>query len=200
MHHYSAHKILIVCFLLFFAPQILFAKEIFVFKDENGKRFYTDNRSLGENMKYIRSYGRPAAYAKCQNTLQKAQHLKPIFEEYSEKIGFDSKLAMAVAYTESCFDHKAISSVGAQGVMQLMPQTAKQLGVSNPYNKRQNIKAGIYYLKQMLQRFNGNIKLALAAYNAGPGTVQKYQGVPPYQETQNYIKKVLKKYRSYLKQ
>ena len=200
MHHYSAYNALIICFLLLFAPQTSFAKEIFVFKDENGNRFYTDNRNLGENMQYIRSYGRPTAYAKCHNTLQKAQQLKPVFEEYSEKIGFDSKLAMAVAYTESCFDHKAVSSVGARGIMQLMPQTAKQLGVSNPYNKRQNIKAGIYYLKQMMQRFNGNIKLALAAYNAGPATVQKYQGIPPYRETQSYIKKVLKQYRAYLNQ
>ena len=125
--------------------------------------------------------------------------MKPLFERYSQEIGFDSKLAMAVGFTESCFDTKAVSKVGAQGVMQLMPTTAKQLGVGNSFSARQNIKGGINYLKKMYVLFNGNIKKTLAAYNAGPSNVKKYNGIPPFKETQRYVKKVLKKYKEYLK-
>ena len=94
---------------------------------------------------------------------------------------------------------KAVSKVGAQGVMQLMPTTAKQLGVGNSFSARQNIKGGINYLKKMYVLFNGNIKKTLAAYNAGPSNVKKYNGIPPFKETQRYVKKVLKKYKEYLK-
>ena len=89
---------------------------------------------------------------------------------------------------------KAVSKAGAMGVMQLMPGTARSLGVSDPYNARQNILGGAKYLKQNLDRFGGDVSLALAAYNAGPNSVTKYGGIPPYKETQNYVKKIMADY------
>lgn len=106
----------------------------------------------------------------------------------------DPKLVAAIAQTESGGNQDAVSSAGAIGVMQLMPDTAASLGV-DPYNKAQNIEGGTKYLKQMLETFNGDVKKAVAAYNAGPQAVQDYGGVPPYRETQNYVNKVMDIYR-----
>ena len=111
-----------------------------------------------------------------------------------EKHGVDPKLIMAVIQQESGFNQNAISKTGAQGLMQLMPATAKSLGVQNAFNPEQNIEGGVKYLKGLLDRFHGNKILALAAYNAGPNAVKKYNGVPPYKETQNYVKNILKNY------
>ena len=108
----------------------------------------------------------------------------------ARKFGVDSELVKAVATAESDLNQAARSAVGAIGVMQLMPETAESLGV-NPYDEKQNIEGGAHYLRQMLDKFNGNLQNAIAAYNAGPGAVQKYGGVPPYSETQNYVGRVL---------
>lgn len=108
--------------------------------------------------------------------------------------GVDPKLARAIAIAESNINQDSISPVGAIGVMQLMPETAASLGV-NPYNMRENIEGGTRFLKKMLDTFDGDLEKAIAAYNAGPGAVQQYGGVPPYPETQNYVDKVLSLYR-----
>ena len=110
------------------------------------------------------------------------------------KHGVDPKLVMALIQQESGFNQNAISKCGAQGLMQLMPATAKSLGVTNAFNPEQNIEGGVKYLKGLLDRFNGNKILALAAYNAGPNAVKKHNGIPPYQETQNYVRNILKNY------
>ena len=117
-----------------------------------------------------------------------------IFEEAASLYQLPVKLLRAVAKAESGFNPKAVSKAGAMGVMQLMPATARSLGVSDPYDACQNILGGAKYLKQNLERFGGNISLALAAYNAGPGSVTKYGGVPPYKETQNYVKTIMADY------
>ena len=123
-------------------------------------------------------------------------HLLNMISQISKKHGVDEKLVNAVIQQESGFNPKAKSHCGAMGLMQLMPSTAKTLGVSDAYNPVQNVEGGVKYLKWLLSKYNGNVVLALAAYNAGSGAVDKYDGVPPYAETQNYVKKILKNYLS----
>ena len=122
------------------------------------------------------------------------QNLSTLIEAAARKYKVDPKLVAAVAEVESNGNQNAVSSVGAIGVMQLMPDTAASLGV-DPYNKQQNIEGGAKYLRQMLDTFGGDTRKAVAAYNAGPGAVKDYGGVPPYKETQNYVNKVLDIYR-----
>ncbi|MBO4780444.1 MAG: lytic transglycosylase domain-containing protein [Selenomonadaceae bacterium] len=104
--------------------------------------------------------------------------------------GVDPKLARAIAIAESDMNQAEISPAGAIGVMQLMPETAESLGV-DPYDKGDNIVGGVRYIRQMLDTFDGDVPLAVAAYNAGPGAVQRYGGIPPYSETQNYVNRVI---------
>ena len=122
------------------------------------------------------------------------QNLSTLIEAAARKYKVDPKLVAAVAEVESNGNQDAVSSVGAIGVMQLMPDTAASLGV-DPYNKQQNIEGGAKYLRQLLDTFGGDTRKAVAAYNAGPGAVKDYGGVPPYKETQNYVNKVLDIYR-----
>lgn len=114
--------------------------------------------------------------------------LDTIFKEASEKYGVPYQFLIAVAKAESNFNEKATSRSGAMGIMQLMPATAKSLGVKNAYDARQNIMGGAKYLAAHLKTFHGDTKLAAAAYNAGGSAVKKYNGIPPYEETQNYVK------------
>lgn len=114
-----------------------------------------------------------------------------LIKKASERYGVDEKLVRSVVKAESNFDAGVVSHAGAQGLMQLMPATAKGLGVTDPFDPEQNLMGGTKYLRQMLDRYDGNTELALAAYNAGPGNVDKYKGVPPFRETQNYITKIL---------
>lgn len=128
--------------------------------------------------------------------LKCTDELNSYFKEAADTYGIDAKLLKAIACCESSFDPNNTSSSGAMGVMQLMPETASYLGVTDAYDARQNILGGAKYFANMLNRYDGNVSLALAAYNAGPGNVDKYGGIPPFEETQNYVPKVLGHYNS----
>ncbi len=152
---------------------------------------------------YRGSYGRPAAVLSCVGMSSaaidaRAEAYRRDFAVAAERHGLDPLLLKAVARAESCFDPKAVSSVGARGLMQLMPATARELGVKDSFVAIDNIAGGARYLARMLGRFDDDLTLALAAYNAGPGAVERHAGIPPYPETRRYVAKVLaaqKRYR-----
>ncbi len=120
-----------------------------------------------------------------------------LIEQYSAKNGLDSAFVKAVIKQESGFQPNVTSHCGAMGLMQLMPATANSLGVKDAYDPEQNIAGGTKYLKGLLDRFGGDKSLALAAYNAGPNAVAKYNGIPPYKETQNYVKNIMSMYQKF---
>ena len=120
------------------------------------------------------------------NTDEYADTVRTIAKKYK----IDAALVRAVIHAESAFNAKALSKKGAQGLMQLMPGTAKDLGVTNAFDVQQNIEGGVKYLAGLLNTFDGDIKLATAAYNAGPGAVKRFKGIPPYAETEVYVERV----------
>ena len=130
---------------------------------------------------------------------QQVSPLEDIFNRAAKKYGVDVNLLKAIAKQESDFQPDCTSHAGAMGIMQLMPDTAKGLGVTDPYDPEQNIMGGAKFISQMLKKYDGDVTLALAAYNAGPNNVAKYGGVPPFKETQDYVKKVTAYYKNGVK-
>jgi len=126
--------------------------------------------------------------------------LQPVIREASERYKVDHAMIRAIIMAESSYNLMAISKKGAEGLMQLMPNTARELGVTDSFNPTQNIHAGARYFKKLLKRFKGNDRLALAAYNAGIRNVREYNGIPPFKATHSYIKKVLNYQRYYQQQ
>lgn len=133
-----------------------------------------------------------------KETAARAAQYEPIINRLAQKYAISKHLVMAVVAAESCFDSKAESPKGAQGLMQLMPITARELGVKNAFDHEENLRGGIQYLGKLSKRFNYNPKLTLAAYNAGPGNVEKYKGIPPFPETEAYVEKVMNQFLYYM--
>lgn len=128
---------------------------------------------------------------------KKGDALDRMIETEARNYGMEPALVKAVVHAESSFDARAVSSAGAMGLMQLMPKTGEEFGLRDPFNPRENVRVGTRYLRNLLKVFNNNLPLALAAYNAGINKVMKYGGIPPYRETERYVRKVLKFYETY---
>ena len=174
----------------------------YMYLDNNGTPTFSDRPLPRNTFVYLGRYGRPTAVKSCRGVTRRildsrAEKHEELIQVYSTTHGIDPALIKAVIAVESCFDTKAVSRAGARGLMQLMPATATELGVRNVFNPEENIRGGVTYLRKMLERFGQNIRLALAAYNAGPSNVDRYRGIPPFPETQNYVQKVLAKLDDY---
>lgn len=188
------------------APAAL-AERTYVYKEADGTLWYTNVTPASQDsaqFTLIEIRGRAPATSSCRGmNSRKLEHRAVSFnstiERMAQQFRIDPKLVKAVVRNESCFDKMALSRAGAQGLMQLMPATAESLGVNDPFDPVQNIRGGTRYLSELIEKYNNNLALALSAYNAGPGSVAKYKGVPPYPETQRYIERVMKTYRTYLK-
>ncbi|MDP2560075.1 lytic transglycosylase domain-containing protein [Psychrobium sp. 1_MG-2023] len=193
---------------LFFATLIsvltinIEAKEqrVYQYTKADGSVVFTDTKPAHHRFKLLKY----DCYA-CQVNSSVNWHNTPLFpdkfkqhiQQASAKNKLDIALIQAVVHAESAFKPQAVSRVGAQGLMQLMPETAKELGVTNAFEISQNITAGTQYLASLLIQFNGDISLAIAAYNAGASNVRKYHGIPPFKETQHYVKRVNILYQRY---
>ncbi|MDM1342882.1 lytic transglycosylase domain-containing protein [Acinetobacter pseudolwoffii] len=189
--------------------QLVYAGQtIYQLRDSNGSTLLTNKKSRynhlqvekktyypDSNIHSYRNWGSSEAsvlpsYSRNKNAYDS------IIRQAAQTYGVSEGLIKAVMHTESGFNVQARSPVGAQGLMQLMPATARRFNVSNAYDPQQNIMAGAKYLAWLLKRFNGNTTLALAGYNAGEGNVAKYKGVPPFRETQDYVRRVSSRYQN----
>ena len=165
--------------------------DIYRFRDERGVWHFSNIKSDPRYKIYIRTY---------DGSKPVNQYIKDyddIIHKASKRYGVDVSLIKAVIKAESDFDQHAVSSKGAQGLMQLMPGTADAMDVDDPFDAKDNIHGGTRYLSLMLGRFKNDMRLALAAYNAGPERVAEFRGVPPYQETRTFIDRVLNYYRQF---
>jgi len=193
--------------LLLAVPQLVSA-QMYVCVDSRGKEHYTNMNSsascrpLQDKIGISRRPGSGGSYLRSVYTFRPessgaASSFDHHIRKSSRRYNVDPFLIKAVIKTESDFDQYALSKKGAQGLMQLMPATARELHVRNPFNPYENIDGGTRYLKSMLQLFDGNVVLGLAAYNAGPTLVKRLQKVPKNAETRRYVKKVLAYYKGY---
>lgn len=151
-------------------------------------------RDTGASKAVFGTLVKPSSSVSSTEKSYSKEEITNIISKISAKHGVNEKLVRALIKQESGFNPSVVSKAGATGLMQLMPQTAKSLGVIDAKDPIQNVDGGVRYLKSMMKKYNGNLILALAAYNAGPGAVDKYGGVPPYKETQNYVKNILANY------
>lgn len=168
--------------------------KIFVFREADGSiRFTNRQPPKGVNAEVFTAKGKGFSYYTSPRGRGKIfpNLYNAIIQSAARLHGIDAGLIKAVIHVESAFNPRAISPKGARGLMQLMPGTAKDLGVVNSFNPHHNIYGGARYLAQLLKRHEGNVQYALAAYNAGPEAVSKYRGIPPYSETINYVRRVM---------
>jgi len=165
--------------------------DIYMYIDSNGIVNFTNTPTSTDYKLYIKE--RKQGIQQTINT----KKYDDIIKKAQKRYGVEFSLIKAVIQVESGFDPKAVSKRGAKGLMQIMPENYKNLFVKDPFNPSQNIMGGTLYLQRLLKRYKYKLPLALAAYNAGPQAVDKYKRIPPYKETQNFVKKVMKSYSRY---
>lgn len=168
-------------------PEFLYA-DIYKYVDENGVMHFTDSPTKEEFILYIKNE-EPNDYG---NVKYSPETYNDIILKASKKNGISYSLIKAMIKVESNFNPNAVSRVGAKGLMQIMPENIKALKIKDPFNPYENIMGGTYYFRTLLNRFDGQLILALAAYNAGPTVVAKYNNIPPYRETRNFVKRVIR--------
>lgn len=176
--------------------------QTYVYQEDDGTRWITDTKINAANFTYIDKYGRATATESCKGVTarlmeRRAQKYRQHIETFAQQFNIDPILIKALIRAESCFDRRAISRAGARGLMQLMPATARSYGVLDRFDAENNIRAGVTHLHSLLVEFNGSKTRAIAAYNAGASAVKRYGGIPPYKETQTYVKRVLNFYEKY---
>ena len=177
--------------LLLKKPVISITKLTGILKDSVNE---AEKLTTGGSEKVTKGTGQTAADEPILKYEPDVEPFLDTIKKKAAKYGVDWRLIVAIVKQESNFDPKAGSEVGARGLMQLMPETAEALGCKDPTDPKANLEAGIKYIAQQLKNFNGDIKLALAAYNAGPGNVDYYGGIPPFEETQNYVRKIFQRF------
>jgi hypothetical protein len=164
--------------------------QIYSWRDADGKLVLSDKPNVNKSVTYeVHGASTVRATTPFLSTKKSAPYEESI-SEHARRQGVAVDLVRAVIQVESAFNPVALSNKGAMGLMQLMPATAQELGVQNPFDPDQNIRGGVTYLKQLLNRYDQKVELALAAYNAGIGNVEKYGAVPPFKETRNYVDKI----------
>ncbi len=173
------------------------AADIYMHEQDDGVIAFTDYRPNGK--KKVEVFLRSAAPAKVlrKTAVVKTSDWDSLIVQMARKYAVEPALVKAVIHTESNFDPYAVSRAGAEGLMQLMPATALEMQVYDSFNPEANVDGGVRYLRRMLDKFKGNMRLSLAAYNAGPTAVDKYGDIPPFEETRNYVRKVLDLYERY---
>ncbi|QKK02582.1 MAG: lytic transglycosylase domain-containing protein [Pseudomonadota bacterium] len=173
--------------------------QIYTYVDENGVTVFTDRKPDTQRyrVRNLGCYGTCRTGVDWQRTPLKKAAFSAEIRAASEIFGVDAALVRAIVHAESWFEPQAVSRSGAQGLMQLMPATQRRFGVSNPYDPLDNITAGVAYLAWLLERFEGDMSRAIAAYNAGENAVLRHGGVPPYPETREYVRRVNILYRRY---
>lgn len=171
------------------AASLCASAQLAFFIDASGRRVYINGDS--PSVTVAPKPAAKAARAFSPKTMSVSDpKIEQVIEEMSKRHGVDVNLIKAIIKTESNNNPRAVSMKGARGLMQLMPPTARGLGVTNSLDPAQNVDGGVRYLKQLMALYGGNLELSLAAYNAGPGAVERHRGVPPYRETQQYVKKI----------
>lgn len=202
------HRLIITITLLSTLSSLSYADNLYVYRDQNGSALLTNKRVAdgsyrqekvtyypNTNVHSYNNWGSNEAsvlpsYSKSKDAYDH------IIRNAAQMYGVSEGLIKAIMHTESGFNPSAKSPVGAQGLMQLMPATAQRFNVSNAYDPVQNIHGGVKYLSWLIKRFKGNTQLALAGYNAGEGNVDKYGGIPPFRETQDYVRRVMSRYNN----
>jgi len=190
----SSLKIVALAGVLFFCIGLSESRaDIYRYKDEDGVWHFSNIKSDRRYKLYIQNSKNSS-----QTVTRYIQDFDGIIKQASERFGIEACLIKAVIKAESDFNHRAVSGKGAQGLMQLMPDTADAFNVEDPFDPVSNIYGGTRYLRHLLERFNLDLGMALAAYNAGPEKVEEYRGIPPFSETMNFVKKVITYYQQYL--